>query len=797
MNKVILFLKSKPFVILLIVFFIVFGSFASIGFSNWIFESETTDTKDNIGLDSDPIRENATFNDGFDVVDRGIQTYDVYFMAQSVPYTTLFGNGFNQTGNNQIVQPYYTCMNYGSVYGYNINYGHFAQFDNVTNYESNNFNQYFLKFENRAEISVSDLDNIPNPINKLVDGNNWPSDGTGLRFAGWMVYPYDIYFKESGSHSLNQVYGWYPFDILSSDSSIPAFELFNSNALLSTYDNIAINVNGKKSLFLFPLFTTNKNYYEQRNQNPQNVRDSISIQKKDSNDKNLGENYFIYNSNLSKGLRTELGLETSDTSVNVFQINNYTIDSKNDYNNPNIRIDIINDMDRNDGSWEGNGNFDPYRGKHYVQNTDTFGDNFDLKKSSGRFNIYLIIKEAYDSNTGTYRLLGSPNFDYNFDFRNNTFSDTEIQNIDNFFSSKNIGKYISYDLGTYESRHEKSGIYQVTHNRWYTYGDTRDYYIYYERLYEPRLIGGETNELNYDSEHSISDHFVRQGIEGNLKDRYELTGVNLDGSATIELSISNERTMLIPNYYFGVQLTPENFFTTYTFAFKDESQNQTPEWPKLKLENDDEVIEQPFSSSSMFRIYDPGIDHDIYIRESNGEVKTLQEANYDFDANPIELIKPINKGNDAIGIYTITVDVEYGEDGSGRTVPKTIYIYGYRLSNIFVNICDDETFKTGLSLGGDRNNNFVDTSSYSYRKDNYYQLQTLTLEDRFTDTNNSNEITLGEILTNLSSQNKCLQELVTHRYITYESLDPNNSEYDPFVIRKNYVFMIVDKPTAN
>ena len=782
MNKILLFLKSKPLAILLIVFVIFFGSFASIGFSNWIFESETTDTKDNIELDSDPIRENATFNDGFDVVDRGIQTYDVYFMAQSVPYTTLFGNGFNQNGNNQIVQPYYTCMNYGSVYGYNENYGHFDQYDNVTDWESNNFNQYFLKFENRAEISISDLKNIPNPKNNLVDGNNWPKDGSGLRFAGWMVYPYDIYFKESGSHSLNQVYGWYP-----SDSSIPAFELFNSNALLSTYDTIAINVNGKKSLFLFPLFTTNKNYYEQRNQRPQNVRDSISIQKKDLNGKNLGENYFIYSSDLSQGLRTSLGLETSDTSVNVFQINNYTIDSK-DYNDPNIRIDIINDMDRNDRSWEGNGNFYQYGGKHYVQNTDTFGDNFDLKKSSGRFNIYLIIKEAYDSNSGSH--LSS--HDYNFNFGNNTFSNTDIQTIDSFFFNNNIGKYISFNLGTYVSRHESSDFWG-----WDTYGDTRDYYIYYERLYEPRLIGGETNELDYDSERSISDHFVRQGTEGYLKDRYELTGVNLDGSATIELSISNERTMLIPNYYFGVQLTQENFFTTYTFAFKDESQNQTPEWPKLKLENDGELIEQPFSSSSMFRIYDPDIDHDIYIRESNGEVKTLQEANYDFDANPIELIKPINEGNDAIGIYTITVDVEYGEDGSGRTVPKTIYIYGYRLSNIFVNICDDETFKTGLSLGGDRNNNFVDTSSYSYRKDNYYQLQTLTLEDRFTDTNDSNEITLGEILTNLSSQNKCLQELVTHRYITYESLDPNNSQYDPFVIRKNYVFMIVDKPTAN
>ncbi len=792
MNKVLLFFKSKPLAILLIVFFIVFGSFASIGFSNWIFESETTDTKDNIGLDSDPIRENATFNDGFDVVDRGIQTYDVYFMAQSVPYTTLFGNdGFNQNENNQIVQPYYTCMNYGSAYGYNVNYGHFDQYDNVTDWESNNFNKYFLKFENRAEISMSDLGNIPNPKNKLVDGNNWPKDGSGLRFAGWMIYPYDIYFKESGSHSLNQVYGWYPSDILSSDSSIPAFELFNSNALLSTYDNIAINVNGKKSLFLFPLFTTNKNYYEQRNQRPQNVRDSISIQKKESNGKNLGENYFIYSSNLSQGLRTELGLKTSDTSVNVFQINNYTIDSK-DYNDANIRIDIINDMDRNDGSWEGNQNFYQYGGKHYVQNSDTFSDtfedNFDLKKSSGRFNIYLIVKEAYDSNSG-----GFSSHDYNFNFGNNTFLKTDIQTIDSFFSNNNIGKYISFNLGTYVSRHESGGWLS-----WHTYGDTRDYYIYYERLYEPRLIGGETNELNYDSERSISDHFVRQGTKEYLKDRYELAGVNLDGSQTIELPISNgRRTMLIPNYYFGIQLTPENFFTTYTFAFKDESQNQTPEWPKLKLENDDEVIEQPFSSSSMFRIYDPDRDHDIYIRESNGEVKTLQEANYDFDANPIELIKPINKGNDAIGIYTITVDVEYGEDGSGRTVPKTIYIYGYRLLNIFVNICDDKTFKTGLSLGGDRNNNFVDTSSYSYRKDNYYQLQTLTLEDRFTDTNDSNEITLGEILTNLSSQNKCLQELVTHRYITYESLDPNNSEYVPFVIRKNYVFMIVDKPTAN
>lgn len=756
-----LFTSSKLFLSILVFMFVFLSCLTSFGFSMWVFDTKTSKEVES-NLVADPIRENATFNDGFDMVQRGTKYYDVYFMAQSVPDSTLF-NG------NSIKQPYFNQ---------DISFGYFANYEGVTN-TSTSKNQYFIKYESVAEISTSQYDEATNNIsNYLVDDISDDKEIFQLEFLCWSLTPSPIYGIEGNQWptsfetilyngtNYKQVQGWYPY---SSD-----FTVFYMNTLLSYYENVNDNninyfkdINGRKSLFLYPVFTIGKNYYDYRaGRRGNEIKDSIEIH-------NDGKSQFA----------TYDGLTTSElnmTNVEVYRFDNYLIESNNE-------ITITNDMNRKSQSSAWNGS-EPF--KHTIRSNSDLNQNLNINVSTGRFNIYLIVKEYNEEHLVIYG-----EYDQS-DYNKHAFSTAEINLIDSKFEELNIGKYYSLESSAYGASVQKGGLLS-------NYCcDVRDYYIYFERIYEPRIIGGASNEINYSSQYSLENQFVRQGTDDELKDRYEITNITLDGSNMIEYVLSNGHKLVFPNYYFAIMLNPEIDFNTYSFNFLDDT---TPEYnnyeeskvPTITFVNSGDEITTPFKSSSIFRQYDYDLDDDVYFEDALGNKSSLQEAvesnKYDYQTHPFILIKPISEDSNLDGgVFTITIDIKYQTNENGIKVPNLIDIYGFKLSNIFINIC--ETVSYGLEIDGNSNNNYVNTGSYSYRKDDYSQLDYLSLDDEYTDSGDRVTKTLGEILKDLESQGKCLKEIVTSRYITYSNLDPSSNEYFPFRIMKNYVFEIVNLP---
>lgn len=753
-----LFTNSKLFLSILVFAFIFLSCLTSYGFSMWIFDTKTSsDIETN--LVADPIRENATFNDGFDMVQRGNKYYDVYFMAQSVPDSTLF-NG------NSIRQPYFNQ---------DISFGYFANYEGVTN-TSTSKNQYFIKYESVAEISTSQYDEATNNIsNYLVDDISNSNEIFQLEFLCWSLTPSPIYGIDGNQWptsfttihyngtNYKQVQGWYPY---SSD-----FTIFYMNTLLSYYENVnEINyfkdINGRKSLFLYPVFTIGKNYYDYRDDKRGNeIKDSIEI----------------HNGEKSQ-FATYDGLTTSELdmdNVEVYRFDNYLIES-------NDEITITNDMNRKSQSSAWNGN-EPF--KHTIRSNLDLNQNLNINVSTGRFNIYLVVKEYNDTSSWLNPWDQS-------DYDKHSFTSDEISRIDARFEELNIGKYYSLESSTYGAHEEYYFGLTTYHN------DVRDYYIYFERIYEPRIIGGASNEISYSSQYSLENQFVRQGTDDELKDRYEITNITLDGSSMIEYVLSNGNKLVFPNYYFAIMLNPEIDFNTYSFNFLDDT---TPEYnnyeeskvPTITFVNNNQEITTPFKSSSIFRQYNYDLDDDVYFEDASGNRSSLQEAvessKYDYQTHPFILIKPISEDSNLDGgVFTITIDIKYQTNENGIKVPNLIDIYGFKLSNIFINICENVSY--GLEIDGNSNNNYVNTSFYSYRKDDYSQLDFLSLDDEYNDSGDRVTKTLGEILKDLESQGKCLKEIVTSRYITYSNLDPSSNEYVPFRIMKNYVFEIVNLP---
>lgn len=197
----------------------------------------------------------------------------------------------------------------------------------------------------------------------------------------------------------------------------------------------------------------------------------------------------------------------------------------------------------------------------------------------------------------------------------------------------------------------------------------------------------------------------------------------------------------------------------------------------------------------------PGSDDRYYTLR---EYKEAGFDDYDLIMKNLVLVRPIETGT-----YNFFVHIKYGtnEDITVYDVPESLGLWAYRKHNIFVNIYDPSDFG-GVTLSF--NGNYIDEgmlNKYSFRCDSYYYLNTdLMYEEDGNDKRfnrmggladkpglNKDEVTglytIRSILEYYESNGKCLQDLVSGRYITLE-----NSATNPFMVSKNYVFQVVTKP---
>ena len=808
----------KKYLFMLSIICIAVTCIATIGYADFIFNTDDVsngigDSNNPITQTADPIRQNAVFGEAGDASASGTQYYDVYFMAQSVP------NGAQDTDNDGNLDVYYYMdipndysgdepnvdgkTHYGAFYGENGE----SLSDDITLNE----NRYFKKIENVAELSINQIEQIGQPrTNNIFDSQSYGNRTTnsshmyGLYFLCWTTDAYPIYslvensdtvvswpLNEVGSvresnpgsttspkyniSSITQENGYDTNSSLAVQGYYPSrnsnFSALYTNTLLSIYDDpigpgqnentdgdAVFLINGKKTIFIYPIYTSGKDYISQDinsgNYSRNNLVDSVVLGKYDSNNNLVGSKTFVYDDAMSSS-----DLDYYVLSDVVFEENST---SDNYYGNFNYNIIVDRTIVGNEWTWDGTKYLITNSGENNTRNPvsddqlrNSFGENaFNVGTSSGRYNIYLISKK------------GSR-------WERDSISNDDVLNIQTVFKNNNITIYYEQNLDSMCSS------YSLIHG----YKNSRDYYIVYERIYEPRLIGGSTGSIDY---RQNTDYvFTRVSPTGVEKNHYILRNVYLDPQGITDFDYTNNSGTsykgTIKNNEFAIQLLPEdgmNYNQNIVNEPSNLNENNIPSgWPTLTVSDQngaDNVY--PYKSSSI-------------LTKSTSKPKLVQTR----DTNA--------------GLYNLYIKVEYETNLDGKMAPSSIEVYAYQFNDIFINVYDggeesivyydkddnttnlDETgyIKSSacewrminLKLGS---NLTYDTPLTHYRENETGVWELIEEADGTAETKS-----LGSYLEELNANNSCLKELVTGKYITLDN-------YQEFIIDKNYAFVKCLKP---
>ena len=786
----------RKFSFLAFIVVVSLGVLVGYGFSDFLFGGVATapsTTIENVDSFVDPIRQNAVFNEPGDVGSVGTKYYDVYFMAQSI-------NGGAKDTNNDGVLDNYGYYDVPDGYSTSENIAHFGAFygenDDGSFYDlpanlALDTNRYFKKLENVAEVSTYQMEEIGEPkINRVFDGNSTTINSAWqLEFVCWTTSPMAIYGSDYNpwpsvtyDNGLQgyKVYSWYP------GKDDTTFSTFYTNSLLSIYDtgdgtnenndgDAVYLINGRKSIFVYPVYSVGKDYASTKTIGMDTVVDSLQLRKYPENatqSSTYESKMPVYDGQLTSQLQSALGGDSDSYKIFRFDNIKFTDEDVNQYK-------YVITVDRAEPGWVGD--------KILITDTDSgyllkewsgsvdhtfeiFNEAFKFNRYSGLYNIYIVSKSYVTSNSFSSYDDALNNLKSSI----NTFMDTE--KIKTFFNNNSINIYDSIDCDVLVPR----GIVYDEHWYWpyskynfrYTYWD---YYIVYERVYEPRLIGGTTTG-GFDYSLNNDFAFTRVGATGEDKDRYVLRNVYL----TSQRNVTNNETY--PSNNFGIQLL-EDANITYKLITKDEAQNTADDWPEIitATKNDGDFVYEKYLSESILK------------SGSDGLIKTADNDNNNLD-----------------GVFNLFIDVEYG-DVNGVTQPTNIYVYAYQFKNLFVNLYEqtsDIKYYTGNYSDLGQTNNYVVTAACYMRiqdinqgdllsSDMVIDKYTYNVIDAATGAVNASETgeteTLGEYVSRLQSSNQCLQELTTGRYITTNTLNGNDGG---FVINKNYAFIVCDMPSS-
>lgn len=755
----------------------------------------------------DAIRANQTFGEESDVVVNDVEYYDVVFLAQNVDITLKLDKVGNEYKSNDSLWFYDKQGYYGKWIYDETNW---PDESTQSNYIVNNCYIGPRIYRNVAEVTNGMLDDLGEPNVKpfdsssnyntscgLADHNSGGTNKYYLDFMGWaLTINEDIYGRANGcptdTDSYHYVSGTYPTDL----------SLARFNTLLSQYDEYAIEINGRKTIVFYPMYSTGKDYFSYNKGDTTNLKDCIDITKEDGTIL-----HFAYDSDFTSEL-FENSTSFNDANYEVYRYTNLLINESNLSTEIGFNYVIKNHLNCGGGTpaW-------PDNSKSHWEIQSSTNKTISLNNQIGRFNIYLFLKKKY----GRYASISG-------------ISSTQQTTINNFLAGKGI--YIYGD--TYISN-----TFTYTYNEWLWYEDVdcRSAYIVVERVYEPRVIGGSSLDLDYNNPQSYKLNFTRQGTSGILLRSYELRNrtVNVpsnDNDPTlkyIDYTYYNAdgiptRQYLIPAYYFAIQVAldqntiydqklfggdagedrdyaPEEYKNTDfpTYHYKDiNGIEKTEDYSSKKyLVSLQDVMNASDQNNSYYQFYEQDLDR-IKVRTYNDdgvavELKSLRECGKDsleWNAvyNNVKLIR--FKVTGTYNIYTI---INYDKNNN---IPNSVDIWTYRLHNIFVNIYDPDDFDGQILEVG---SNYLDTSKYSYRCEDYYYLETPILgTDNYVRQADwtipseigvsGNIVTFEQLLKYYDQKGKRLQDVVTGEYVEYQDYVKN-----PFIVRKNYFLQVVPK----
>lgn len=710
-----------------IIFFLSFLLIIStgVGYATFIFENAESTKEISGNAYADDIRDNYIYGEpGDPPVEEG-QRYNVYFFAQ-----TAFDPG--NIVNGEPENTYYTDS-YSS--NWNASYGVFQEGDTTPTAPGEGISYKVLR--DITEIKVSDINNIiGTPIMTLRDVNDYP-----MVFNGWgLGQDSETYSRRSGTIQGSFPWGDNNIDLMYFNTSLETlFRSANTSEQIEAgiYNNYLNESDGSLNIYLFPIYTSGKDYYSYN---------EIFIWRREGNDgfrilewnataSNEGnftiekEQFF----NEDKNMQEFLDSNSIYNGIRAYSYNAYTIDNDSTTSFLSFQYDSY--------VWSGSWKTLTFANSRSSTNVSSTSYNYDFSRNDvineGVYNIY-IFKQS-----GT-----------------NAFNDSDIQNIDNLLEERDIQRYRSF---------YSSGYGTTTDNIFYR--DNRrfnlnfSFYIVFERLYEPRLLGGPTQSLIYEDGQEYQ--FNRDVDNHNL---YYLKNVRLNNEEESNwFDYLNEYQL--SNIVFGVQL--EQNENTIDLNIPDINTN-----PPTGYEDYSSKFFTDFNAS----------DPEAVRRKDGGTVNSNDLSSL---TNFLQIRKSdVDDISIGYGIYTILIEVVYDTMTSGDFgvyEPVYINVYAYRQHNIYIAIYDN-----GVTPPEDENNFISPTQNHGY---SYYArelyLDTLLSVDTVFEISNpvtgnsTGETTLGAIIDDYTANGLELYDRVTGQVITRESLQAY-----PFRIMKNYVFHV-------
>ncbi len=571
-----------------------------------------------------------------------------------------------------------------------------------------------------------------------------------------------------------RVDGYYP-----NDSSLV---LFSANNLLENYSDYGylkdLDGNGRADIVLYPILSTGKNNHAA--DVGETLTDAIGVDLfpgKDSsgNEVDMGGqgSNATYDPQLSAKVEKHI---TGGTRIEVFRYENvlfeensgsslgFTLDpnrsNKNGYGvgagwpgtDEGGRWDGDTETQKTDGQTNGTSNVDSDAStRFYITNLSPTNDDDPSSISiknvsaasdsitaiSGRYNIYFVDLVNDDQWIGELNDQGPWGDDWLTSYTATNGLAGNEDGIASAFSNYGITPYqirlIQHTKLVTSPRRTDEYHWNVTWDYDY-YAQTRALAIVLERVYEPRLVLGDTGSASFSNGKAFTQ------VAGPTRHTYTLMNVNLDGNAEYSLGPEYEN-LRVTNDIFAIMLANQEDFRTYRMEVGGQAG---------PTGNGYDYSE--FSGSSFFETTDEyGVG---LVRPKDGF-----EGSYDL---------------------LVTVEMTESWNGTGTNAPQTVTIYGRRRAVYYVNVSTSIAIENAPTHASGSLEGFVDTSIYDYRFEAFQQSEALTPETKFVSMDGSETKTFAEILQEVYGSGAYLQDIATGRIFTpMEFYEGSGATYEP------------------
>ena len=611
-----------------------------------------------------------------------------------------------------------------------------------------------------------------------------------LAFCSWSVsyisgsYKYYSNKTDDYTDTATNWPGNYPFEV---SGSFPTnFEIAYFGTSLDLYEEKAVYINGTPTLFFYPVYSTGKGYYELNKDGY--GKDAIRTNYYTGGNQvveSLPEGYknptFLpydtTNTNSISSIKS--GDSTPLANVECYRYSNINFTSKAEAYTDENAISFSTDPGVNGSrSWLGTWHPIYYEGSPFIINRNT-----------GVFNIYVFVLVSTSSSETAF-----------------TSDETELI----------INCMIDPDVEPYVQPYESYDCETITVDSNY-----RDYFIVFEKVYEPRLIAGPTKTFDYESTGSINTPVIREEPTGIEKDSFSCSDITFDFEndyVTYDYTSPNTGyTYRFTDYFFSFTLAKNDAYNSYIVSPVNESSTYSYSIPEIQYVNasaaeqyksksilisileEYNVLYKYEHTSTSYLAYEAYVESfaldfqrlGVYISGKftcladlekvttvNGVTSaSLGYTNYlEYAVTTMQnLIRPLE-----IGVYNLAVHINY-DTTSHR--PSTIDVWAHKKHNYFVNVNGTDkgteaTQDSTSSSSGDVSY-YANVTDYDYQYSSYYYLLSYIMPtDEYnykvtttvdgTESTTTSTTTFLQILSNYHQQGKCLQDRVTGKYITYQ-----------------------------